>query len=279
MKKSKRGITKQMQHNPDHVTATPTNESPAIREARQQQAKAAEAAQQACSAAEAAQQAVEQATQALTKKETHVSEVRAEFEAVGERLARMPLDDPDSERVGGRHRHLELVLKRVEGEHGGCHETLLTAQRRAEDAARAAEVAEAALRNAQRQVTLQRLCEAFPVALEKLLDLIRGRNQVLGEADQEAQVHDLPRLGRFRLLPAQDQLQRHESYELATILTRHEAGLVVVPSASLAAFSMQSENGKGVSDAEVVSPDDIPDPEDLTEEEWLLLTTGAPIDE
>lgn len=245
------------------MTEIPSDESPAIRAAREQEAKAADEAQRARSVAEAAQRAVEQATEALGEKEKQVAEVRTQFETVGERLAGMPLDDPDSERIGGRHRHLEIVLRRLESEHGGCHETLLTAQRRAEESLQAAEVASAGLRNAQRHVTLQRLCAAFPVALEKLLDLTRGRNQVLGEADEDSRTHDLPRLGRSRLLPRQDQLRRHESYELATILTRHEVGLAITPSAPFSAFSLDSgeDGGEGVSEAEIPN----------SEEDWEVL--------
>lgn len=278
MKKSKRAqITKQMQHNPDNDTALLTNESPAIREARAQETRTAEAAQQACSAAEAAQRTVEEASRVLTEKETQVSKVRAEFEAVGERLAGMPLDDPDSERVGGRHRHLEIVLRRLESEHGGCHETLLTAQRRAEESLQAGEVASASLRNAQRCVRLQELQEHFPMLLDQVLALIEERNRTLAEADQDSNAHQLARLGRARLLPRQDQLRKHETYELGTILTRYQSGLGMVPSARFSDFSMDSGGGgEGVSEAGAVDPDEMPD---LTEEEWLLLTTGAATDE
>lgn len=264
MKKSKRAkITKQMQHNPDNVTATLTNESPAIREAREQEAKATEAAQQTRSAADAAQQAVEQASQAVMNKQAERDRVKAQCEELKERVSHMALDDPQFQKTSAEGWGIEQVLTRLEGECGGLKESLTVAEKRAEDAVKAAEVASAGLRNAQRQVTLKRLTEAFPVQVDKLLDLIRGRNQVLSEADEDSRTHDLPRLGRFRLLPREDQLRRHESYELGTILTRHQVGLAMTPAAPFSAFSLDS--GEGVSEAEIPN----------SEEEWAVLTATA----
>jgi hypothetical protein len=207
-------------------------------------------------------------------KQAERDRVKAQCEELKERVSHMPLDDPLFQKTSAEGWGIEQVAARLESECGGLQESLAVAEKRAEEAVKAAEVASAGLRNAQRQVTLQRLCEAFPVALDKLLDLIRGRNQRMGEADEDSRVHDLPRLGRFRLLPRQDQLRTHEAYELATILSRHEVGLAITPSAPFAAFSMGSGDGGGETDAPI-EPDDIPDPENLTEEEWVLLTTGV----
>lgn len=194
-------------------------------------------ARQARASAEAVQREAEQAAKASHAKEREVETVKGELEAVSAQLARMSLDDPAAQPLGSRLRHCELLLTRLQGEAGGCRETQAVAQHTMRTLGEAAARAEAAARNAARWTTLQALREAFPLALERLLVLVRERTTVLTEADDESHASNLPRLGRARLLPTRDQIRGGAMNELVMTLSRHMAGFTMTPSAPLEAFS------------------------------------------
>lgn len=223
-------------------TSTPTQAPPPGDSANLVAAKGAERqadsdARRARSAATAAEREAEQAAEASHAKEREVETVKGELEAVSAQLARMSLDDPAAQPLGSRLRHCELLLTRLQGEGGGCRETLTVAQRNMTTLGEAAARAEATWRNAGRWVRLQALSEAFPLALERMIALVRERTTILAEADDESRGSGLPRLGRARLLPLRDQIRGGAMNELVMTLSRHMAGFTLTPTAPLEAFS------------------------------------------
>jgi hypothetical protein len=156
-------------------------------------------------------------------------------------LGALSLDDVKAEKLGGQLRHCELRASQLQGEAGGCRETLTVAQRHVSTLEEAAARAESALRNAGRWVRLQALSEAFPLALERLLALVRERTTTLFEADEESHGSGLPRVGRARLFPARVQIRGPGMDDLVMILSRPTLGLTLTPSAPLSAFSADGQ--------------------------------------
>jgi hypothetical protein len=234
--------------------------------------------------AEAAGTEVERLAEALRQKDGELAKVTARCEALKAELSGLALDDPGAEKPSGQLLHATIIKDKVTKEREALHGSLVAAQERADHLRQAAEVAEAAARNAQRWVGLQRLREQFPSALDILLRLVSERNDLLTAADEESRAFDLPRLGRARLFMRRDQLRQDEMDALAIILTRHSSGLVLVPSGPLSALALEQDlNGDGEESAEervepdvlteAGDPEEIPD-QDLTEAEWAALTSG-----
>lgn len=258
----KRSIVKQARRDPDRAeqAATPPSDSPAVMAAKDAEQQAVREARQAHKALDVARQDADRAAKALNVKEMEVTEVKAKLATVSQQLGALSLDDVKAEKLGGQLRHCELRASQLQGEAGGARETCTVAQRHASTLEEAAARAEAALRNAGRWVRLQVLSEAFPLALERLLAVVRERTTVLHEADQESHGSGLARVGRARLFPTRDQIRGPSMDDLLTILSRHMAGLALTPSAPLSAFALDGQ----------VSPEREPDGEPV--EEWVPVT-------